>query len=237
MRLKRILGTLLPVVLLLALLAPGAGAAGFPLARSGSWQQVEFRCQADTSQEYEWCVEILSPGGEWYAVPQGVPGVLTQELPAEGVLALVIKTPGLFRVSLVLGGTVSEVYEAQLLDDSTLQSALVSARALAANPNSRYDAGYIVRLKQAIAAAEALYTQPAGVTRDTMDAKAATLQALADSPVYERSSSALVNRLAPGWWKFVDAVTAPFRWLQDFPTWGSFFTLLAEGLRAMVNPQ
>jgi hypothetical protein len=70
-----------------------------------------------------------------------------------------------------------------------------------------------------------------------MDAKTAGLRALAGSPVLARSSSALLNRLAPGWWKFVDAVTAPFHWLQDFPTWGSFFTLLAEGLRAMVNPQ
>ena len=237
MRLKRILGMLLPVALLLALLAPGAGATAFPLARSGSWQQVEFRCQADTSQAYEWRVEILSPGGDWYAVPPGVPGVLTQELPAQGVLALVIKTPGHFRVSLALGRALSEVYEVQLLDDSALQAALVSARALAANPNNRYDSLYILRLKQAIAAAEAPYAHPEGVTREAMDAKTAALQALVDNPVLERSNSALVNRLAPGWWKFVDAVTAPFRWLQDFPTWGSFFTLLAEGLRAMVTPQ
>jgi len=237
MRLRRIFGALLPVALLLALLAPGAGATAFPLARSGSWQQMEFRCEADTSQAYEWRVEILSPGGDWYAVPPGVSGVLTQELPAEGVLALVIKTPGRYRVSLVLDGAQSEAYEVQLLDDSLLQVALASARALVSNPNSRYDAGYVVRLKQAIAAAEALYTQPAGVTRETMDTKTADLRALADSPVFARSNSALVNRLAPGWWKFVDAVTAPFRSLQDFPTWGSFFTLLAEGLRAMVNPQ
>jgi len=237
MRLRRILGTLLPVALLLALLAPGAGAAAFPLARSGSWQQVEFRCEADTSQTYEWRVEILSPGGDWYPVPPGVPGILTQDLPEEGVLALVIKTPGTFRVRLVLGGAESEVYEAQLLDDTALQTALTSARALAANPNGRYDAGYIARLKQAIAAAEAIYTQPAGVTREGMDVRTADLRALAGSPVFARSNSGLVNRLAPGWWKFVDAVTAPFRSLQDFPTWGSFFTLLADGLRAMVNPQ
>ena len=237
MRLRHIFATLLLAALLLALLAPGAGAAGFSLARSGSWQQVEFRCQADTSQEYEWRVEILSPGGDWYPVPPDVPGVLTQELPAEGVLALVIKSPGLFRVSLVLGGAQSEVYQVQLLDDNALQAALASARVLAANPNNRYDAGYVARLKQAIAAAEALYTQPAGVTREAMETKTADLCALAGSPVLARSNSTLVNRLAPGWWKFVDAVTAPFRWLQQFPTWGSFFTLLAEGLRAMVNPQ
>ncbi|MCL1951278.1 MAG: hypothetical protein FWF60_00475 [Oscillospiraceae bacterium] len=237
MRTRHIFVALLLAALLLALLAPGVGAAGFPLERSGSWQQMEFRCQADTSQDYEWHVQERSPDGDWGDVAPGATGVLTQELPAEGVLALVLKAQGRFRVSLVLGGAESEVYEVQLLDDSALQTALASARLLAANPNNRYDAAYIARLKQAIAAAEALYTQPAGVTREAMDAKTAGLRALAGSPVFARGSSALLNRLAPRWWKFVDAVTAPFRWLQDFPTWGSFFTLLAEGLRSMVNPQ
>jgi len=237
MRIRRTLGALLLAALMLALLAPGAGAAGFPLARSGSWQQMEFRCLTEPSQEYEWRLQILSPGGDWYAVPQGVPGVFAQELPAQGALALVIKNPGRYRVSLVLDGVESEAYEAQVLDDTALQAALTSGRALAANSNSRYDAGYVAQMKQAIAAAEALYTQPVGITREVMDAKTAGLQALAGNPVLARSNFALFNRLAPGWWKFVDTVTAPFRWLRDYPTWGSFFTLLAEGLRAMVNPQ
>jgi len=224
------------VVLLSALLAPGAGAAGFPLAQSGTWQQMEFRCHAETPRDYEWRVQILSPGGDWFPVPPGAQSVLTQELPAEGVLALVLKAPGLFRVSLVLDGAESEVYQAQLLDDRPLQKAMTVARALASNPNKRYDADYVARLKQAIAAAEAFYTQPTGVTGAAMSARTADLQALAANPVLVKTGSALLNRLAPGWWKFVDSITAPFRWLQDYPTWGSFFTLFAEGLRAMVNP-
>ena len=238
MRIGRIFGALLAAALLLVLLAPGVGAAaGFPLAQSGSWQQMEFRCQADTAQEYEWHVQMLSPGGEWAVLSPGAPGVFTQELPAEGVLALVLKAPGRYRVSLVLDGGESAVYEALLLDDAALQAALASARALASNPNKRYDEGYVARLKQAIAAAEALYTQPAGVTRETMDARTAGLRALAGNPVLAKSSFALFNRLAPGWWKLVDTITAPLRWLREYPSWGSFFTLLAEGLRAMVNPQ
>ena len=234
MRTRRMLGALLLAALLLAFLAPNAGAAGFPLVRSGSWQQMEFRCRADTSQGHEWHVQIFTRG-EWADVPAGA--LLTQELPAEGVLALVLKAPGRYRVSLSLGGAESEIYEAQLLDDTALQAALASARARAANPNKRYDADYVARLQQAIAAAEALYTQPAGVTGEAMSARTADLLALADNPVWARGGSALLSRLAPGWWKFVDAVTAPFRRLQDYYTWGGFFTLLAEGLRAMVNPQ
>jgi len=237
MRIRRILGALLSAALLAVLLAPGVGAAtGFPLAQSGSWQQMEFRCQVDTPQEYTWRVQMLS-GGAWAALAPGAPGVFAQELPAEGVLALVLKAPGRYRVSLVLDGAESAVYEALLLDDATLQAALASARALASNPNKRYDEAYVARLKQAIAAAEALYTQPAGVTREVMDARTVGLRALAENPVLAKSSFALFNRLAPGWWKFVDTITAPLRWLREYPSWGSFFTLLAEGLRAMVNPQ
>ena len=213
MRTRRMLGALLLAALLTALLTTGAGAAGFPLARSGSWQQMEFRRSADTSQDYEWHVQRLSPCGEWLDVPANA--LLTQEFAAEGVLALVLKAPGRYRVSLSLGGAESEVYEAQLLDDTALQAALASARALAANPNKRYDAEYVARLQQAIAAAEALYTQPAGVTGEAMSTKTADLLALADDPVWARGGSALANRFVPGWWKFVDAVTAPFRRLQD----------------------
>jgi len=238
MRTRRILAALLAAALLAVLFAPCAGAAaGFPLAQSGSWQQMEFRCRADTSKDYEWRVQILSPGGDWFDVPPSAPGVLTQELPAEGVLALVLKAPGRYRVSLVLNGEESAVYAALLLDDNALQAALASARMLASNPNKRYDEGYVTRLKQAIAAAEALYTQPTGVTREAMDAKTAGLRALADNPVLSKSNFALFNRLAPSWWKLVDTITRPLRWLREYPTWGSFFTLLAEGLRAMVNPQ
>ena len=233
MRIRRFICAALLAALLVALLAPCAGAAGLSLERSGSWQQMEFRCRAaDWPPAYEWRVRVLSPSGEWVPAQDA----LAQELPAEGVLALVLKAPGRYLVSLVLGGVESEAYEALLLDDDALQEALAAARALAANPNNRYDAGYVARLKQAIAAAESLYTQPAGVTLEGLNARAAALRSLAASPVLAQSDSALLNRLAPGWWKFVDTVTAPFRWLQDYPRWGGLFTLLAEGLRAMVSP-
>ena len=232
MRARRFVCVFLLAALLTALFAPCAGAAGFPLERSGSWRQAEFRCRtAQPPVSCEWRVLILAPGGEWVQAQD----FLTQELPAQNMLALVLKAPGEYRVSLVLDGAQSETYEALLLDDSALQAALPPARALAANPNKRYDAAYIAQLKLAIAAAEALYTQPAQAARAAMETKTADLEGLAASPVLARSSFAFLNRLAPGWWKFVDTVTAPLHWLQSYPNWGSFFTLLGEGLRAMVK--
>lgn len=235
MRIRRMVAAILVAAVLAMLFGmQGMGAASFSLEQNGSWQQMELSCKTQGQPDYEWRVQMQGPDGGWSDLTPGAEGAPVQEKTADGVLALVLKVPGSYRVSLVLDCTESEVCEVQLLDDSSLQSALTSARTIAANHGSRYDSAYMSQLKRTIAAAEALYIQTEGVTQTLMDKRTKELQALVGNPVLAKTSFSFLNQLLPGWWAFVDTVTAPLRRMQENPQWDSFLSLLAEGLRRIL---
>lgn len=252
MKRKRLLSILLAVVAMAVCCAQGVcavGAADVRLTCSGGWQQVEIRWAVPEKDaffglldaggaHYDWSVRKVLDDGSLAPVPMTEPcGVFVRELRQEGVLVLSLKaTPeaqyGQFEVRLRVDGAESAPVYVWLLDDSALRDSLAQARPLAANPNKRYDQDYISSLRAAIAAAEALYTATA-VTPAEIGARVAALQALAQAPRLSLTGSGFLNKLAPGWWKFTDFVTAPLRLLQN--RWNNLFTVVEQVLAAAVT--
>jgi hypothetical protein len=256
MKLKRMIGVLLAMLVLASGAVLGARAAWAPgeavtLAQSGGWQAAEVRWivtgdkdeffaenDAGTSNYY-WTVEKIADNGtddDTDDTRTMVPleerrGVYLKELRKDGSVSLTLKAEpeklyGQFLVSLSVNGSQSKPVVVWLLDDSDLQAAIKAAKTVAANPNDRYSADYIAALNQAIANANALYGQ-SDVRPGDISAAEEALRKLTAVPVLALTDNDFINNLVPGWWGFVDFISAPFLWLQN-ARWSNFFTILAQ---------
>ena len=244
MKLKRVLSAVLALALLAAFGMQGAAAWEAPpaiaLSQSGSWQQAEFRWAVpgdaaaffagvdDGTVTYQWNIAWLQPGASLFAV---------NELRQEGLIVLSMlpsHARGLssYQVSLTVNGQSSEWFDLWLFGDMELQELLAQANRLAQNPNRRYCAEYIAQLQTAIAAAQALYTTD-DITPEQFAAQLEQLRALVAAPELALTSNNFVNRFIPSWWRFVDFVATPFRWLQDRA--GFVFSMLGQIFTAMLS--
>ena len=242
MKLKCVLSAVLALALLAAFGMQGAAAREAPpaiaLSQSGSWQQAEFRWAVpedaaaffaavdDGTIAYRWNVSRASRGNLRYVV---------NELRQEDMLVLSIMTsrPGFttYQVSLTVNGQTSEQHEVWLFNDAGLQALIAQANRLAQNRSRRHCAEYIAQLQTAIAAAQALYATDEAVTQSDITTAVDALRGLVAAPELARTSNNFVNRFIPNWWRFVDFVATPFRWLQDradfvFSMAGQIFTAM-----------
>ena len=242
MKLKHVLSVLLAAVLFAGFAVQSAFAAWEPptaieITQSGSWQQMEFRWNVpgdaaaffagvdNGTIAYEWNVNRVSDN---FNLTMLVPSELRQE----GVLVVNVRAGGILQVSLIVNGQASAPIQAQLFEDFALQYLLTQANRLAQNPSRRYCADYITRLREAITAAQALYVMDVEeITQELLNARIEQLLSLVEAPELALTSSGLLNRFIPGWWRIVDVVTAPFLWLQDraevlFAMIGQIFTAM-----------
>jgi len=233
MNLKRVLCAALATVLLAIVAAPIAFATEeVSIVQTGSWQQVEFRWAGD-ADEFNWQVYRVEDDA---LVPVPLHESFATQLAQNGLLVLSLRATeplfGRFKVSLIVDGIVSAPRFVWLLRDGELQAALAQARYVAQNPNGRYCAEYIVQLQAAIAAAQALYAADE-VTPTAIAAQVALLNSLSASPELSMTNNGFFNRFVPSWWRAVDIVATPFRWLQTrtesaFPMVRQIFTAMFE---------
>ena len=236
MKVKRIMAVLLAAALLALFGVQGVGAASQPpsIERSGSWQQAEFRWQMPENAQdldYRWEIlrltnpaapeedQIWSNVQTYHHVPGKsqhiISGAIVREIDGTSFLSMgpSYLIQGYFHVRLIVGDEIAAEDYVWLADDSALQHALDEAKRLTAR-SRRYTKEYIAKLQGAIADAQALYAADWQVTPDDIAARTTALVALMAQPELSMTGSDFLNRLVPGWWKFVDFATAPLRWLQ-----------------------
>lgn len=258
MKVKRILSVLLALLMAACLLGTGASAAWeAPEAaqtfsvKSAGWGYKEVSW-AVTGEAADFFADLAAGGAtySWQVVDadgrtilvKAVNGLADLRDKAAGSLVLVmtpgqIKNYGAFTVTLNLCGVASEAVTVTLADDSALSAAIAEAKAVAANPNDRYTDAFILRVENAVAAAEALLGS-AAMTADAALIAVATLRAAFAEPEYALTGVGFLDDLlAPriaGLWGCFDAIASPFRALRNL-NWSSITTLILNTIIAIFT--
>ena len=258
MKAKRILSVLLALLMAAGLLGIGASAAWeAPEAEktlsvmSAGWgykeiswavtgEAADFFADLDADEiAYEWLV--VNAAGATIAV-KAENGLADLPDSTTGNLVLVmtpgkIKNYGEFKVTLNLNGVPSGTVTVTLVDDTALNDAIAAAKAYAANPNGRYTDCFVLQVENAIAVAEGLLGS-ATMTAAKAEAAVAALKASYATQDYMLTGIGFLDDfLAPriaGLWGSFDAITTPFRTLQNL-NWSSITTLILNTIIAIFT--
>jgi|GEM_PF-2529996 len=220
---KRIFSIIFTVALLAAFAAGVFAVPQLALVQNGSWQQHEFLWQGN-AEHLVWQIDVLQGDAMTHEAVFGDIHVLS--------LRTMPETNTFVRVVLVVDGIASQASYVWLLCDAQLQVVLTQAQTIAQNPNGRYCPAYIAQLQAVISTAQAFYTTQEIITPDHFTAMVEQLSLLCSNPVLAQNSG-LFRRLAPAWWRMVDAVTSPLRSLQNHGRTGVFMPVVGRVISAV----